>query len=89
MTLFVLVSVIDCFTWFWMESLHKNIHVILKFLKAPFLVLYFEKCRTKNGALNIERERERDRQTNRQTDRQTDRHRQTERQTERDRQSRE
>ena len=39
--LFLLFSVMDGFEWFWMESLHKNIHLILEFLKAPFLVLHF------------------------------------------------
>ena len=29
------------FEWFWMESLHKNIQLMLEFLKAPFLVLHF------------------------------------------------
>ena len=27
-----------------MESLHKNIHLILEFLKGPFLVLHFSFC---------------------------------------------
>ena len=39
--LFLLFSVTDCFEWFWMGSLHKNIQLILEFLKAPFLVLHF------------------------------------------------
>ena len=39
--LFHLFSVIDSFEWFWMESLHKNNQLKLKFLKAPFLVLRF------------------------------------------------
>ena len=34
-------SVIDSFRWFWMESLHKNIQLMLEFLKGPFLVLHF------------------------------------------------
>ena len=38
---FLLFSVIDGFKWCWMESLHKNIQLMLKFLKAPFLVLHF------------------------------------------------
>ena len=42
--LFLLFSVLDCFEWFWMESRHKNIQVILKFLKGPFLVLHFPCC---------------------------------------------
>ena len=42
LALFVVVfSVIDDFKWFWMGSLHKNIQLILEFLKAPFLVLHF------------------------------------------------
>ena len=39
--LFLLFSVIDGFKWFWMGSLHKNIQLMLEFLKAPFLVLHF------------------------------------------------
>ena len=31
----------DGFEWFWMESLHKNIQLMLDFLKGPFLVLHF------------------------------------------------
>ena len=38
---FLLFSVIDGFTWFWMQSLHKNTQLMLEFLKAPFLVLHF------------------------------------------------
>ena len=41
LTIFCLFSVIDGFEWFWMESLQKNISVMLNFLKAPFLVLHF------------------------------------------------
>ena len=41
LALFLLFSVIDNFEWFWMESLHKNIQLMLEFLKAPFLVLHF------------------------------------------------
>ena len=40
LALFLLLSVIDGFEWFWMESLHKNIQLMLRFLKAPFLVLH-------------------------------------------------
>ena len=40
LALFLLFSVIDSFEWFWMESLHKNIQLMLEFLKAPFLVLH-------------------------------------------------
>ena len=39
--LFLLFSVMDGFEWFWMESLHKNIQLMLDFLKGPFLVLHF------------------------------------------------
>ena len=39
--LFLLFSVIGGFQWFWMESLHKNIQLMLESLKAPFLVLIF------------------------------------------------
>ena len=41
LALFLLFSVIDDFEWFWMESLHKNIQLMLEFLKAPFLVPHF------------------------------------------------
>ena len=41
LALLLLFSVIDSFKWFWMESLHKNIQLMLEFLKAPFLVLHF------------------------------------------------
>ena len=34
LALFFLFSVIDWFEWFWMESLHKNIQLMLGFLKA-------------------------------------------------------
>ena len=40
LALFLLLSVIDGFEWFWIESLHKNIQLMLRFLKAPFLVLH-------------------------------------------------
>ena len=39
--LFLLLLVIDVFKWFWMGILHKNFHLMLEFLKAPFLVLHF------------------------------------------------
>ena len=39
--LFLIFSVIDDFEWFWMESLHNNIQLMLEFLKTPFLVLHF------------------------------------------------
>ena len=32
---------IDSFEWIWMGGLHKNIKLMLKFIKAPFLVLPF------------------------------------------------
>ena len=41
LALFLLFSVIDGFEWSRMESLHKNIQLMLEFLKAPFLVLHF------------------------------------------------
>ena len=41
LTLLPLFSVIDNFKWFWMKSLHKNIQLMLEFLKALFLVLHF------------------------------------------------
>ena len=40
LALFLLFSVIGCFGWFWMGSLHKNIQLMLEFLKGPFLVLH-------------------------------------------------
>ena len=41
LALFLLFSVIDCFEGFWIESLDKNIELMLEFLKGPFLVLHF------------------------------------------------
>ena len=41
LSLFLLLSVIDSFGWFWMGSLHKNIQSMLEFLRAPFLFLHF------------------------------------------------
>ena len=41
LALFFLFSLIYSFEWFWMESLHKNIQLMLEFFKTPFLVLYF------------------------------------------------
>ena len=41
LALFLLFSVIDSFEWFWMESLDKNIQLMLELLKAPFLVVHF------------------------------------------------
>ena len=40
LVLFLLFSVIDGFKWFWRGSLHKNIQLMLEFVKAPFLVLH-------------------------------------------------
>ena len=39
LALFLLV--IGGFGWFWMASIHKNIQLMLDFLKAPLLVLHF------------------------------------------------
>ena len=44
LALFLLFSVLDCFKWFWMEDLHKNIQLMLKFLQGPFLVLHLSCC---------------------------------------------
>ena len=41
LALFLHFSVIDSFEWFWVENLQRNIQLMLDFLKAPFLVLYF------------------------------------------------
>ena len=41
LALFLLFWIIDGFDWFWMESFLRNIQLMLKFLKAPFLVLRF------------------------------------------------
>ena len=41
LVLFLPLSVIDGFEWFWIGSLHKNIWLMLEFLKASFLVLHF------------------------------------------------
>ena len=41
LALFLLFSLLDGFGWFWMGSLHKNIQLMVEFLKGPFLVLYF------------------------------------------------
>ena len=35
LALFPLFPVIDGFKWFWMASRHKNIQLMLEFLKAP------------------------------------------------------
>ena len=39
LALFLLFSVIGGFGWFGMGNLHKNIQLMLQFLKGPFLVL--------------------------------------------------
>ena len=39
--LFLLFSVIDSFWWFWIGSLRKSFHLMMEFLKAPFLALHF------------------------------------------------
>ena len=41
LALFLLFSEIDGLEWLWMGSLQKNIQLMLEFIKAPFLVLYF------------------------------------------------
>ena len=41
LALFLLFSVIHGFKSFWMERLHRNIQLMLEFLKAPFMVLHF------------------------------------------------
>ena len=40
LALFRLFSVIDGFEWFWMESLHENIQLMLEFHKASSSILY-------------------------------------------------
>ena len=40
LTLFFLFLVIDDLKWFWIVGLHKNIQLMLEFLKALFLVLH-------------------------------------------------
>ena len=52
LALFLLSSVIDSFDWFWMKSLHRNIQLMLEFLKSPFLVLNFS-CSTLMTFLTI------------------------------------
>ena len=41
LALFLPVSIIDGSEWFWMEILHKNIQLMLEFLKASSLALHF------------------------------------------------
>ena len=46
LALFLLFSVVDVceWLWFWMESLHRSIQLLLEFLKGPLLVLHFSSC---------------------------------------------
>ena len=44
LALFLLLSAADGFKWFWMESFHKNIQLMLQFLNGSFLVLDFFCC---------------------------------------------
>ena len=44
LALFLFSSVINSFKWFWIESLNKNVQLMLEFLKDPFLVLHFFYC---------------------------------------------
>ena len=41
LVLFRLFLLTEVFKWFWMGILHKNIQIMLEFLKAPFLVVCF------------------------------------------------
>ena len=41
LAVFLLFSIVDGYKWFWMESRHKNIQLMLELLKTPFLVLRF------------------------------------------------
>ena len=41
LVLFLLFSIIDKFEWLWLESLRRNIQLMLEFIEAPFLVLHF------------------------------------------------
>ena len=41
LALFIFFSATDGFGWFWMGNLHKNIQLMLEFLKYPFFVLHF------------------------------------------------
>ena len=41
LALFLLISVIEDFQWFWMECFHNTIELMWEFLKAPFLVVHF------------------------------------------------
>ena len=44
LALFLLFLVVDGCEWFWMESLHRSIQLVLEFLKGPLLVLHFSSC---------------------------------------------
>ena len=44
LALFHLFSVVDGFEWFWMESLHRSIQLVMEFHKGPLLVLHFSSC---------------------------------------------
>ena len=44
LALFLLFSVVDGCEWFWMESLHRSIQLVLEFLKGPLLVRHFSSC---------------------------------------------
>ena len=41
LVLFLLFLVMEGFGWFWMGIYHKNVQLMLKFLKGPLLVLHF------------------------------------------------
>ena len=41
LAIFCLFTVIDGFKWFRMGNLHRNIWLIIEFLKAPFLIQHF------------------------------------------------
>ena len=41
LALFLFFSVIGDFGWFWVGNLHKNIQLMLEFIKGPVLVLHF------------------------------------------------
>ena len=41
MALFLVFSVIGSFGWFWIGDFHKNIQLLLEFLRGLFLVLHF------------------------------------------------
>ena len=41
LVLFLIFSIIDKFEWLWLESLRRNIQLMLEFIEAPFLVLHF------------------------------------------------